>query len=260
MINKSYVHKTYKEDSYGFFMGRIRNVIYGGLATILLSLSGCSKIDEEIKKTYDTTSAEIKPVDTNKRTVALIVDTSSSMEETINNEKKINSVKKAYPEVLLTYKTVDDTRKNIEMGLFYFSADRGVTNLVPIGKFDYKTLEEKITKLETNPFSGTPLGMALAYAERELDKKASGIKNILLLTDGENSVGREPEEIWKNIIETNAKTGDSPTNLYIIGFDVNKERFKELEKLGAVVYEAKDAENLYKVLRENTKIILEAVN
>ncbi|MBU4241811.1 MAG: hypothetical protein KKF52_01130, partial [Nanoarchaeota archaeon] len=90
-----------------------------------------------------------------------------------------------------------------------------------------------------------------------LDNNATGKKYIVLLTDGENNEGKSPEEIFRMINESNEKTGDFKTQLYIIAFDTDKNNFKGLEKLGANVSEAKSVEALVKEMNKNTNLILE---
>ena len=235
---------------------RIRNVLYAGLAALLLSSSGCTKTDEaDIKDLYNVTPSAVRQIDNQRRSIAFILDTSGSMYDMLKGERKIDSAKKSLKEILKTYKEFNDANNNIEAGIFYFSGWATVNNLVPVEKFDYLNLVEKISRLEAD--SNTPLGRSLAYAERELDKNASGKKYIVLLTDGMNNTGREPSSVWKDIIKTNDEAGDSPTTLYVIAFNTNKEYFKGLEELGAIVYEAKDAAGLSEVLKENTRRILE---
>ena len=77
-----------------------------------------------------------------------------------------------------------------------------------------------------------------------------------MLTDGANTVGKNPVEVYKDIIGSNGN--DVPTNLYVIAFDVNSHTFNGLKSLGATVYSAKDGKQLANVLKENTKLILEA--
>ncbi len=238
-------------------MGKIRNIFYGGLAALLLAGSGCEETDEaNINDIYNVTPSEVKQIDNQKKSIAFILDTSASMDNELNGEKKIDSAKKSLKEILNTYKEFNDVYGNVEAGVFHFTDWATVRNLVLIAKFDYNNLVKTINGLSPN--SNTPLGISLAYAERELDKKASGRKNIVLLTDGMSNEGRDPDVVWKDIIETNDKIKDSPTTLYIIAFNTDKRYFKKLEELGVTVYEAKDAAGLSEVLRENTSRILES--
>ncbi len=241
----------------------MKNIRLFGLAALVLALVGCGSATDEqgIKDVYDTTPAIVRQIDNKRKSVAFILDTSNSMDYRLNGERKIDIAKKSLDEILKIYKQYNDATGNIEAGLFYFSSEgmmSVVKNLVPIGKFDYNKLTEKFDKL--TPQTGTPLGVALAYSERELDTKATGTKNIVLLTDGENSVGKEPYDIWKQILETNTKTGDSPTNLYVVAFNIKenlKKYFDGLKELDVIVYEAKDASELSQVLKDNTGRILE---
>jgi len=227
-----------------------------GLAALVLGLAGCDSATDEqsIKDMYDTTPAVVRQIDTKKKSIAFVIDTSGSMNDKLNGERKIDSVKKSLDEILKIYNQYSEENNNVEAGVFYFSS-YGVKNLVPIEKFDYNKITEKTRGLSAD--SGTPIGIALAYAERELDKKATGSKNIVLLTDGMSNSGVNPDDVWERILYTNKTIGDSPTNLYIVAFNTSKAYFKELAELGAVIYEAKDASELSQVLKDNTGKILE---
>ncbi|MEK6963272.1 MAG: VWA domain-containing protein [Nanoarchaeota archaeon] len=127
---------------------------------------------------------------------------------------------------------------------------------MPIGDFDYTTLTNKVSQLSAT--SGTPLGVSLAYAERSLDQLGDGAKSIVLLTDGQNTNGREPEEVFRQIQATNVQSGDRLTELYVIAFDTNPEYFQGLKDLGAHVFSAQDAGQLSTVLGQTKDLILEA--
>ena len=223
--------------------------------TLALGTLGCNKTDENgIKDIYDVRPATTRPVEKWKSSVEFIVDTSNSMSDKLNGERKIDSAKKAMLGVLELYKQHNDQSQNIEAGMLCFEGD-GVKKVVPLSRFDYELLRKEVNNLRIS--GGTPLGIAIAYAERELDRNATGMKNIVLLTDGENSVGEEPEKVYRKIGEVNLEIGDSFTKAYVIAFNIDWRYFKPLQDLGARVTEAKDASSLADVLKTDATIILE---
>ena len=238
----------------------MRNYVRNGIVSLgIIGASlfgiGCEgATDERISDVYDVSSSTLVSNFEGKAT-QFVIDSSGSMDGRVEGERKIDSAIKASVEVFGDYEEYSKDH-NVMAGILYMP-NGNVANLAPMGKFDRKGLESKIGTLE--PSGYTPLGIALAYAERELDKTGYGNKNIVLLTDGENTTGRDPVEVYKSIIEENVRNpNDVPTNLYVIAFDVNPHTFNGLKNLGATVYSAKDGKQLADVLKQNTKLILEA--
>lgn len=216
------------------------------------------KGSKKVADIYDVTPAAVKELDIKKKSLAFIIDTSGSMNDKLNGYKKIDSAKEALMQMLQKYKEHNDKDKDLEAGLFYFSSNNIVICAVPISPFDYEKISSAVKNLGTS--GGTPLGAALAYAERELDRQGTGMsKSIVMLTDGENTVGEEPGKIFRKIKETNEKAQDAPTSLYLVAFNTKKEPFKQLEEIGAKVYEAKNAAELSSTLCNTADMILEAL-
>lgn len=239
---------------------RTRNGLIGIITSAVLTLGGCEGTTDEKavidnqKNVYDVYS-EIQPT-INGKAIAIVVDTSGSMEDSINKEVKIESAKKSLQSILEDYREYAKENKEVKVGLFYFLNDK-VRCAVPVNTFDYDLLNLNVNGLV--PSARTPLGISLAYAERELDKTGYLNKNIVLLTDGMSNIGMTPESVFESINKTNAAFGDSKTNLYIIAFNTDPTYFDDLKKQGATVYEAKDSAELSRVLKENTELILEKV-
>ena len=235
-----------------------------GLLTAFL-YTGCkARTDEPNQpkdKTYDVAPTKKRNVDWQKKSLAMVLDTSGSMENKIEGKRKIDSAKESLQGILKrlqqsqqAYQKENPNKYNIEAGLFYFDG-RTVKCAVPISKLNYNQLSTAVDSMTAN--GGTPLGIALAYAERSLNTNATGRKYILMLTDGENSTGRSPEKVYTKIKEANTKSQD-PTNLFMAAFATSKTPFADLEKQGAKVVEAKDAEALQRELDQYTTVFLEA--
>ncbi|MEK6891412.1 MAG: VWA domain-containing protein [Nanoarchaeota archaeon] len=235
----------------------MRNYVRNGLVglgiigTSLFGLGCGGSTDESISDVYNVQSSTVA---SNFDGIAteFVIDSSGSMGEKVAGNVKIDSVKKALNEIFGDYESYSKDHE-VMVGVLYMP-NGDVRTLVPMGKFNRSDLESKIKNLETS--EGTPLGISLAHAERDLDRTGYGNKNIVLLTDGANTVGKNPIEVYKSLIESNGN--DVPTNLYVIAFDVNPYTFDGLKKLGATIYSAKDGKELSAVLKENTKLILEA--
>ncbi len=231
-----------------------KSIAAGSLALLLTSF-GCKHTDEQgVDDYYDVTPKEVRPVKSAEKDIAIIVDTSSSMHDRVDGERKLVTAKRNLNDMLEGIRDYQQKMQNeIKAGLFYFD-DGVVKRSLPIGDFDYSRLKTAVNKLE--PDGSTPLGYALAYAERELDKHGSGQKSIILLTDGENTVGRDPRDVYRVIKSTNVAYNDTQTKLYVIAYDTDKDNFAKLEQLGAKVYEARSASELTSVLTTIKRDIL----
>jgi len=238
------------------------------LAAAGLALAGCEKTcptsnegeanapqEAYVNPTYDVTPKEVKTIQWSRKSIAFIVDTSGSMRDRIEGERKIGLAKDALKHILGAYSKHNNSNNDLEAALFCFDGNDGVKKVVGLQKFDYGLLSSKVNDLTAD--ANTPPGKSLAAAERELDAKATGRKYIVMLTDGENNEGWSPEKVFKLINESNEKTGDNKTQLYVIAFNTSKNKFKPLEGLGATVYEAKDGAALLETLVQNAELILE---
>ncbi len=233
----------------------ISRYLAAGSLALLLTSFGCKHTDEQdVGDYYDVTPKNVRSLKSAEKDIAIIVDTSGSMNDQVDDEKKIVTAKRNLNDMLEGIRDYQQKMQNeIKAGLFYFD-DGVVKRSLPISDFDYSRLTTAVNKLE--PDGSTPLGYALAYAERELDKHGSGHKSIILLTDGENTVGRNPDQIFSLIQSTNALYGDSQTTLYVVAYDTDKNNFAKLEQLGAKVYEARSASELTSVLTTIKRDIL----
>ena len=222
---------------------------------VISAACGCSpKIEPGVSDPYEITQKVVRPTDSNKRSVVFLVDLSGSMDNLLGSKLKIDSAKESLKDILRIYGEYNKSDNNIEAGLISFNSTR-IDTLVPLSPFDYEKLASKIDSLKAK--GDTPIGMALARAERELDRAANGQKYIVLLSDGENTRGRGPNEVWKNITDYNLRVSDHPTSLHIVAFNTDKKYFDGLVKLGAKTYEAKNGGELTAILRENAYEILE---
>ncbi len=214
--------------------------------SLLTAISCRPKTDEGIENIYNVKPEKVFTEKSTDKIIEIILDTSGSMDEKLDGTKKIDSAKENLEQMLQEVNKYNMKMHNVKAGLLYFEG-RTVKCAVAMSDLNYDIMSKEVNKFTANFSTGTPLGVALAYAERQVDKYP-GKRNIIMLTDGENTNGREPENIYEDIIATNEEFNDGKTTLYVIAYDTNKNNFRELEKFGATIYEAKSAADLTKVL------------
>ncbi|PIN76941.1 hypothetical protein COV17_00265 [Candidatus Woesearchaeota archaeon CG10_big_fil_rev_8_21_14_0_10_36_11] len=219
--------------------------VAGGLAlTVAPMLPGC-------KFNYDVEPEEVRHLKDGIVSIEFVIDTSGSMGDFLGHDRKMDSAKEALEKTLRMYKDHHAQYGNLELGLVAF--DSGVDLLVPICEFDYSQLSEHVNDLG---YGGcTSLGKALAQAQQDLNENAHGRRNIILLTDGKNTCGKTPEEIYGNIQKYNF--GDHQTSLYVVMFDTDPQNFEGLRRLGAKPVAAANPEKLSEVLFDTASGVLE---
>lgn len=120
---------------------------------------------------------------------------------------------------------------------------------IPIGPLDRGALQEAIARIEPVNQSKTPIGASLAAAEKDL-AGVKGSKLVLLLTDGEETCGGDPE---KAIADLRARGLDVRVN--IVGFALDqaalKQSFERLASLGGgSFFDAGGGDDLAPALRQ----------
>lgn len=106
-----------------------------------------------------------------------------------------------------------------------------------------------------SPGGGTPLGMAIEEAERQLAASDAAHKHILVITDGVSNVGVAPAKVVHDLHESAA-----PMPVYFVAFDISASVFDPVKKAGATVVSASDEAQLNTQINAilGQKILLEA--
>jgi hypothetical protein len=198
--------------------------------------------------------------------VAIVYDTSGSMKERVRDGNGQWS-----PKYIIANRALESIAKQIQAfaapsaggpnrtvhaGLFTFDGS-GCKAVVPLGPFESKAFVDWAKKFHT-PGRGTPLGNALQTASRAvLDSKLSR-KHVLVITDGANTVGPDPEETMPGIKKL-AESKQSSLGIHFVAFDVDAKLFDPIRKLGATVVGASDEKQLNAQLENimQRKILLE---
>ncbi len=195
--------------------------------------------------------------------IAIVLDTSGSMRESVRDGKGGRSPKyeignralKAVVGKIEQFAT-NAPNRTVQAGLFTFSGD-GAREVVKFGKFDANAMRDWIQKYP-GPQSGTPLGRALESASEALLKSDLSQKHVLVITDGENTIGPDPSQVLPRLIKQAERNG-TILFTHFIAFDVAANVFAPLKRQGATVVAAADEKQLNQqldfVLEE--KILLE---
>ena len=179
--------------------------------------------------------------------VAIVYDTSGSMNDAVKGkgstgEPKYVVANRALGAIVTRLdKFAQGGGRKLQTGLFIFR-DKGSQQAVKLGPFDAATLRAWIAGF-SRPTGGTPLGTAVADAAQALIKTKAGSRHVLVVTDGENTVGPAPEALLPKVLDDSMKQS-APVFLHFVAFDVDARAFAGVKKLGATLVSAANESQL----------------
>ena len=108
------------------------------------------------------------------------------------------------------------------------------------------------------PGGGTAIGEALREARPDLYRAGVFRKYLLVVTDGENTSGRSPDEVVREI----SRKSEGAVQVYFVAFDTSPEKFAFLKEVGGDVIGAGTGAELRQALDGiyQGKILAEAVD
>jgi hypothetical protein len=148
------------------------------------------------------------------------------------------------------------SRVPLEAGLIIF---RGTATpfAIKFGAFDPDVFR-KWLKNPAKCEAGTPLGSAVQLAGETVLRAPAARKHVLVITDGENTQGRDPARTIPEV-QKDAEFRQARVSFHFVAFDVNAKVFDVVKKLGATVVGAADEKQLNSQLEFilEKKILLE---
>jgi len=191
----------------------------------------------------------------NKINIAIILDSSGSMEGTISGQKKIAIAKKAVIDF------VSSLPKEINVSLIAYGhkgsnsdADKavscaGVETIYPLSPLNTADFISKVNSF--SPKGWTPLASAIKQAQTVLQTGGINNKNIIyVVSDGLETCGGDPAKIASEVNKSNSKV-----EVNIIGFAVNNDEQTKLKEAavsgGGKFYLANNSSDLNKVFSDN---------
>jgi Mg-chelatase subunit ChlD len=191
--------------------------------------------------------------------VAVLVDTSGSMREMAPGDSRPKYVvaREALEAMLDATDGFVARRPDfpIKIGVYTFSSS--VHTLRPIQVYDRADVRRVLAGLP-RPGGGTAIGEAMAQARPDLYRAGVFRKYLLVVTDGENTNGRSPDgvarEIWRK--------SEGGVQVYFVAFDTSPEKFAFLKEIGGDVFGAGTGDELRTALDGvyQGKILAEAVD
>jgi hypothetical protein len=191
--------------------------------------------------------------------VAILVDTSGSMKDRAPGDSRPKYlVARESLEAMLDATDAFVAKRPdfpIKIGIYSFSS--GVRTLRPIQAYDREAIRATLAQLP-EPGGGTAIGDAMREARPDLYRAGVFRKYILVVTDGENTNGREPDEVARDIW----RKSEHAVQIYFVAFDTSPGKFAFLKEVGGDVIGAGSGAELQVALEEvyQGKILAEAID
>ena len=173
--------------------------------------------------------------------VAILVDTSGSMKERAPGDSRPKYVvaQEALAAMLDATDAFAARRPDfpIKIGIYTFSSSVHVQR--PIQPYDRAAIRASIASLP-RPGGGTAIGEAMREARPDLYRAGVFRKYLLVVTDGENTNGRAPDEVAREIY----RKSEGAVQTYFVAFDTSPQKFAFLRDVGGDVIGAGSAPEL----------------
>jgi Mg-chelatase subunit ChlD len=177
--------------------------------------------------------------------VAILIDTSGSMRDRApgDDRPKFVIAREAVESMLDATDAFVAKRPDfpIKIGLYTFSSD--VRMLQPIQPYDRNAVRVALASLSL-PGGGTAIGDAMRKARPDLYRAGVFRKYLLVVTDGDNTNGRPPDEVAREIF----RKSEGAVQVYFVAFDTNPQKFAFLKEVGGDVIGAGSGNELRQAL------------
>jgi Mg-chelatase subunit ChlD len=195
---------------------------------------------------------------------AIVIDVSGSMEQSVPGaqggmESKIVIARRAAQDLVEQFAryAADHPDEPVLLGLYEFSERGGSADcrpIVPMGAPDRTRAMNALGQIRAD--GGTPIGAAMITAKQALDATGLSRRHLLVVTDGENTSGVEPEDVTAAI---GRRPEAERPSIYFVAFDVAASRFEDVRNAGGLVLAAANAKELNETLDTllRGKILLE---
>ncbi|MCK5828433.1 VWA domain-containing protein [Candidatus Bipolaricaulota bacterium] len=173
-------------------------------------------------------------------TYHIILDRSSSMEEVIDGEVKIDVAKDVIIDLL------DNLPSSATVGIRLFGGNCRTELLASVDLVQRQQLQEEIRTIEA--FGATPLALALEETQTDL-KDIADLQLILLISDGIETCGGNPVQAAKDLLSLGYDL-----RFHIVGFDISRnviarDQLLEIaQTTGGVYYDAANSDELRRAL------------
>jgi Mg-chelatase subunit ChlD len=189
--------------------------------------------------------------------IAILLDTSKSMREEApgDGRPKADVAREALEAMFDATESLIAKRPDfaVKVGIYSFSSH--ARTVLPMQRFDRAAIRDALARVP-RPGGGTAIGEAMLTARPDLYRAGVFRKYLLVVTDGENTTGRSPDQVASEIFQKS----EQGVAIYFVAFDTNADRFGFLKQVRGDVIGAGNGPELRKALDEiyQDRILAEA--
>ncbi|MCW8877428.1 MAG: VWA domain-containing protein, partial [Kangiellaceae bacterium] len=197
------------------------------------------------------TSSSSEQTSSSKNAVEIILDASGSMLKKQNGQRRIDIAKQALESLI--EQTLSDKDSVAIRAFGHIKADSCDGEVVlPLATLDKQLALKTINGVTPKNLAKTPIAASLAMVEKDL-ANVSGMRKVILVTDGEETCDGDPEQVIESLKEKGINV-----QINIVGFAIDdfglKQTFQKWAELGNGRYfDANDKKELAKTIQEATK-------
>jgi Mg-chelatase subunit ChlD len=177
--------------------------------------------------------------------VAILIDTSGSMRDQAPGDRRPKFVvaQEALTSMLEATDAFVAKRPDfpVKVGLYTFSSN--ARTLQPIQPYDRNAVRTALARL-AQPGGGTAIGDAMLAARPDLYRAGVFRKYLLVVTDGDNTNGRPPDDVAREIFQKS----EGAVQVYFVAFDTSPQKFAFLKEVGGDVIGAGNGVELRRAL------------
>ena len=177
--------------------------------------------------------------------VAILIDTSGSMRDNAPGDSRPKYIvaQEAIEAMLDATDAFVAKRPDFPVKIGIYSFSSGARMLRRIQPYDREAIRLTLANLP-RPGGGTAIGEALREARPDLYRAGVFRKYLLVVTDGDNTSGRSPDEVAREIWTKS----QGAVQVYFVAFDTSPEKFAFLKDAGGDVIGAGTGGELRKAL------------
>ena len=217
---------------------------------LALSLTACdgprrprpSTVDEESPAPYQSEVQEGFGA-----AIAILIDTSKSMREEApgDGRAKADVAREALEAMFDATESLIRERPDfaVKVGIYSFSSH--ARTVLPMQTFDRGAIRDALARVP-RPGGGTAIGEAMLTARPDLYRAGVFRKYLLVVTDGENTSGRSPDQVAREIFQKS----EQGVAIYFVAFDTSADRFSFLKAVRGDVIGAGNGPELKRALDE----------
>jgi len=220
------------------------------IVALALSLTACDGSRRSRPIQDDETSSAPYQSDVEEgfgAAVAILIDTSRSMREEApgDSRPKAAVAREALEAMFDATESLIAKRPDfaVKVGIYSFSSH--ASTVLPMQSFDRAAIRDALARVP-RPGGGTAIGEAMLTARPDLYRAGVFRKYLLVVTDGENTSGRSPDQVAREIFQKS----EQGVAIYFVAFDTSADRFAFLKQVRGDVIGAGSGPELRKALDE----------